>query len=879
MGQRATQGELPESYRLVDTAERLVSVFSNGLTTMIQRHDAAPGVAVRVYVRGGSVFEGAWAGTGISHLLEHVITCDGTERRSEKELLDLGDHIGGLVNAYTSVDHICHHVTVAAEHWTTAVEMFADYVVRPSLSQTVFDREMGVVQRELERDRDDPDTRLDEMLHELMYRGHPMQYPVIGHRTGLRGLTREDVLAYYRSTHVPENVVVVIVGDVEPSDALGVVARVFDGWDSRRPSLPVPQMPSSPASPIRAIKTMDVESASLAMAWMTVPEAHEDDVLLDLLSSVMAEGENARLVKTLRWDRGLVYELSATHDSSWHTPGMFQISAQCDVRRLDEVREAVLELLAELETRPIAPSELNQAKQQHLTSVQYQRETGEGLATQLGEDFLATGHVGYSDAYMASIQRATVEDLMRVARKYVRPTSFVFSAIVPETRERVPSKVRAVGSSTHFHRFQLDNGLACVIRHMPRSSFVAAGIRFRGGLLAESEETNGMLNLLAQSLVRGSAAHSGEQIAEMFASRGSFLRSGMGLDQIGCSFTALSEEFEPLLGVMSDVVCSPALKPAEIDKVRPAICDAIARIDEDWHSELTRFARRCFFERCPYRLSALGTMENVKRASSEDLQDMRLRFMTGRNGVLSLAGRVAPDHVHEVVQRCFGRLDSGRDRLSPRNPAERIPEGDRLFAKRSSVQREVAGLFLGFSGLSLANREHRAAVAVLEAMLAGYSLSSGRLYAALRGGDRDMVYDVADVSLTGLLPGYIAFTAGCEPERVADVYKIMRAEVEAIRSGRFDESEVERARNMVVTGELDQLQSPADFAFRMGADELLDLGAADWQVFVDEVRQVSRDDVLQVAGAYLNHATIVVVSPEPTAQVGSRLGMCPSTNA
>ena len=172
----------------MDSAQRRVIVFSNGLTAILQRHSALPLAAVRVYVRGGSAMEGPWTGTGISHLLEHALTGDGTARRSEAELLALGDSVGGLVNAYTCCDHICHHALSGRENLATVVEMFADYVTSPLMSQTVFDRELGVVQRELERDRDDPETRLDEMLHEVMYRGHPMQYPVIGLQARLVGM-------------------------------------------------------------------------------------------------------------------------------------------------------------------------------------------------------------------------------------------------------------------------------------------------------------------------------------------------------------------------------------------------------------------------------------------------------------------------------------------------------------------------------------------------------------------------------------------------------------------------------------------------------------------------------------------------------------------
>lgn len=898
---------LSESYRLADSARRRVIVFSNGLTAILQRHAVLPVAAVRVYVRGGSAMEGPWSGTGISHLLEHVLTGDGTTRRDEAELLALGDSVGGLVNAYTCCDHICHHAITARENLATVVEMFADYVTCPRLSQEVFDREMGVVQRELERDRDDPETRLDEMLHEVMYRGHPMQYPVIGLRPALVGLRRDDLLAYYQQTHKPENVVAVITGDISLDDAASVVAAAFAGWSPTSTGSGELQPPAGPLSfsssvgPMRAIRVMDVESASLCMAWPTVREAAPDDVLLDLLSTVLADGDSARLVKTLRWDRGLVHELAAGHDSTWHTPGMFYVSAQCDATHLEPVRHAVLELIAGLDGAPISPAELQRAKRQCLTGLWYQRETAEGLAVQSGEDFLATGNADYFDAYVDRIGRATVGDLMRVVRQYLRPEGYVLAAVVPPGEAHLPrasdrnagvgrqgpkppqSDARAgeqsnarpaaeeeprtsvAADSQACVRSVLDTGMTCVVRPMPESQFVAAGVYFLGGLLGETLQTGGIFNMMSRCLPRGTTRRSGEQIAEAFAERGSGLRCGSGLNQFGCGFVAPAEDFESLLAVLAEVVLSPAFDSAEVAKVKPAMLDAIARADEDWQSELMRFVRRSFFEFSPYRRSALGTSESVSAIGPAELAATHARFMSVDRCVLAVAGRVDPAMVRDAAVSLFANGDSCGGDVLPMVRPEPKQEKDRLFIKQTARDRQVAGVFVGFPGLSLSDRAERATVTILETMLAGYSLPSGRLYAALRGGDRDMVYEVSGASLTGVLPGYIGFSAGCEPGRVREVCDVIRRQISAVWSGDFDEAELDRARNMVIAGELDRLQSPGGLAVRMGGDEILDLGASDWEVFLEEVRAVSNEDVLRAAQHYFRHATIAVTTPDPAA--------------
>lgn len=861
---------LRESYRLKDETHRRVVVFGNGLTVVLHRHDAAPVVAVRVYVRGGSAFEGPWLGSGISHLFEHAITCDGTARRSERELVEISDAIGGLSNAYTSVDHICHHVTTARENLAHAVEVFADFVTRPLLSKAVFERELGVVQRELERDRDDPDVQLDELLHETIYSGHPLQHPVIGHRNRLLELTHEDILAYHRKVHAADNIVVVIAGDIDLDAAQAIVARAFEGLSRRgaaRASLPDP---APVVTAVTCVKPMDVESASAVMAWQTVRETHADEPAIDLLCSVLTEGAAARVAKALVWDSGLAFDLGGSHETTWHSPGLFQISFQCDAKQVEKAREQALGVLAALEERPITEVELRRALRQNENAILYQRETAEGLAAQLGEDFLAGGDIDYADAFLASLRRVTSDDLMRVAARYLKPDACVTAVVVPRARPARAVRQRRVVRRREVVRAALPNGLRIAIRPMSSSRFVAVNAFFRGGLVAETPSTNGAFHLLSRVWHRGSRGHTADQIEEEFSLRGSALRATSGMNQFGIGFVAPADEWDALFPILAEVLVKPLLSAEEIEKARPSLLDAVARIDEDWNGELTRFVRAKFFKNSPYRMMRIGTEANLRRFGPAHLRRIHGRYVAGRNGVLSIAGEVNPRKALGLIRSCLKDLPRGSAHLIPRPRFEPPPSGDRLFVKRSSGQREAAGVFIGYPGLTAGDRKYRAAVALIETMLSGYALSGGRLFSALRSGTRDMAYEVTGAGFTGLWPGYIAFVAACEPKRMNEVYRLMRAEIDAVRDGRFDADELERARAMIVAGELDQLQSAGDYSSRMGVDEVFGLGAEDAARFLEEVRSVSLAAARRSAQRFLQHATVGVVTPDPR-QV--RLGM------
>lgn len=861
-----------EAYRLSDTHARLVSVLDSGLTILVQRSELIPIVAVRLYVRAGSALEGRWAGSGITHLLEHVVTGGDTRARGAEEIMAFGDSIGGLNNAYTSVDHMCYHATVEAGRLRAALDLIADWVVRPALSESVFDRELGVVQREWESDRDDPETQLDEMLCDIIYRQHPMSHPVIGRADALARLTYPDLLEYHRVTHTPSNCVLVLAGHLDPDAALREALRAFEGFEG--PTAPPAALldPSPIRSPLRAVRIMGVESASLALAWPTLREGSADDAPLDLLNSVMTEGDVARLVKWLRWDRGIVYDLSGAHESFWHSPGIWRVSAQLDSRRIDEVERAIVESLTATEKLAITEGELERARRQNVVGILSARQTADGLASQLGLDFLAFGTADYSDHYLRAIEAVTAADLQRVASHYLSPEGYAIATVLPRRRPRHRPGPAAQPAEAATGRFELENGLRCVWRQMTGSGFAAVGASFCGGLCAEDESTNGIYHLLSEVIPRGTVRRSADELISAFEQRGSSLRCGSGLDSIGLEFVALADDLEPLLELMAEAAAEPALSSEQIEHVRPAILDAVSRIDDSWDSQLNRLARRCFFSKSPYRLQSLGTAENLLRFTSDDLRRVHRATFHG-GGVISVAGEFDPGKLQALIAKYFERLaKGGSDRNSvgaSDRVAEPVPSEDRLFVRHTPEERHVAAMFVGFPGCSVLDRDHRAPLALLGTALSGYALSGGRLFAALRGGDRDLAYEVSGAHLSGRLPGYFAVVLACEPDRITEVYGVVRHEIGQLVAGCMGEEELDRARTMILTAELEQLQAPLDYVRRDGFDELCGPGVGDGTAFLEEVCRTPRDVVCEAAHLFLTHATVVVVTPRPDAvQIG-----------
>ena len=199
-----------------------------------------------MFVRTGSIYEQEYLGSGISHFFEHIIHGGTTSTRSEAESHRLLEAIGNNSNAYTTVDHTAYYINTTTEHWRTALELLADWMLHSSITPEEFEREKGVVQRELEQDLDNPEQMLAQITMETRFQVHPARYPVIGYKELVQKVTRDDLVRYYQRMYTPNNMLLVVVGDVQTPTALAYIRETF-GPGQRRP-LPAISLPRSPRS-------------------------------------------------------------------------------------------------------------------------------------------------------------------------------------------------------------------------------------------------------------------------------------------------------------------------------------------------------------------------------------------------------------------------------------------------------------------------------------------------------------------------------------------------------------------------------------------------------------------------------------------------------
>ena len=216
----------PPTTSLKQNPERLLFTLENGLRVAVQEDHFAPVVAIQVWVKAGSADETPDV-AGAAHVHEHMLF-KGTQRRPVGAIATEIESSGGSINAFTTADHTVYHIVLASRHFSDGLDILTDAIQNSTFDPHELDKELQVVMEEWKRGEDSPTTRAATELFEVAYKQHPYGRPVIGYRATIEALNRERVVHFYQRWYHPNNMTVVIVGDIDREKARQEIQRLFD---------------------------------------------------------------------------------------------------------------------------------------------------------------------------------------------------------------------------------------------------------------------------------------------------------------------------------------------------------------------------------------------------------------------------------------------------------------------------------------------------------------------------------------------------------------------------------------------------------------------------------------------------------------------------
>jgi len=826
-----------------------VETLPNGLALILEPDPSAPVVSAQVWVGSGSIHEDRKLGSGLSHFLEHMVF-KGAREQSGEEIATAVQAAGGHWNAYTSFDRTVYYIDGPADSLEVFLHTLTGLVFFPALPESEFEKEMDVIRREIDMGLDDPDNVSTRLLLSTAFSIDPRRHPVIGHRHLFDRIRHQDLTEYHRRRYTPDRCFVVISGDFKPEDARRMVTDMTKDRSAACGSDPWIPADEPQLGRRFARETFAVPTSRIALAWKTPSLDHPDTPAYDVLAAVLGKGRASRLHRRLRDEAGLALEISAF---SWNQPGregLIAVSAEADPENRDALVDAIREEVRSISTNEL-DDEIVKARRQIAVSQFRSLTTASGRASDLGSNWHEARDLNFTGNYLAAIHAVTAADVRRAAAR-MSESREILTIVDPLETASAVRKSKSTGKRSEVEMHTLGNGLTIALVPDPRVPLIHFQAAVRAGLPSESMQTNGLNQLLAAALPKGTLKRGSNEIALALESLGASISASAGNNALLVRASGLSSDAAVIAEVFAEVILQPGLTDETIAREKASQHAALEESLQDPLHTAFRLLRSTAFPDGGYGLDALGSRESLGAIDRSALQSHHSRHFNAANTVIAVAGDFEPLEMMKLLESAFATMPEG----APWSyPPTRSRAGESAFAR---LPKKQAVLTIGFPGASAVSPERHAL-----AMLQEYAADmAGPLFSRIRE-DLGLAYQVGATQFLGHDAGLFTFYLATSPEQL-DVARVeLLSEIAKIATHGIPEVAFERVRSTVLSGLAIQQQSPASVANHVALDLLFGHPVDEHRHVIEAFRQLTPEDVRTVAARVFSQVdTQASVLPE-----------------
>jgi predicted Zn-dependent peptidase len=383
----------------------------------------ARSVSVALFVGVGSRHE-TDGEAGLSHMVEHLAFKGTRGYPVAGALSEAIEACGGTVNASTDRELTVYSARVPRTRADRAFEVVAELALRPLLRPEDLVAEKPVVVDEIRAYIDSPSDHVFSMFDELLFGSHPLGREIAGTPRAVRRTTHAAVERHWRRWYAPRHMVLAVAGAIDHA-AVRRAARSWFGTDGpapgRTPATPARLTPPSATQP-GAVRVgfRRLAQGNLCLGMPGVSRTDADRWALDLLTAVLGDGMSSRLFIELREKRSLAYDVG-TFATSYADCGTVGIHAGFDPPQATAVISAALEQLERVVHDPVPRAEIDRAKAYTRGRIELRLEESSAVAAWLGTGESLLPRILTVEEVVERLESVTADDLLRVARAYLRP--------------------------------------------------------------------------------------------------------------------------------------------------------------------------------------------------------------------------------------------------------------------------------------------------------------------------------------------------------------------------------------------------------------------------------------------------------------------------
>ncbi len=405
-----------------------IHTLPNGLRILVEELAHTHSVSIGCFVGIGSGHEQHEL-AGVSHFIEHMLFKGSQAYPTPKLISDAIEGVGGILDAYTSFESTVYYAKVAHIHFERALALLADMLQHPHFAQRDIEKERRVITEELHETADTPSDWVHTLLDSAMWGNQPLGRDIAGDEASVAGFSPQSIIDFWRQHYTQSSLVISIAGNIEPEYATTAIARAFAELPQGQVYAALESLPPRPG-PALALQHEDSEQANFCLGFSGVAQNDPDRRALLVLDTVLGGSMSSRLIQEIREERGLAYNIGS-FSREHHDAGKWTVFGSVEPTKLEECLHTILNELWRFRAEGITEAELAQVKEQVKGGILLSLEDSWSVAARNGSHMIRYGRVIPVEQVVAEVEAIHSEDVLRVARRILRPEAMHLAVIGP----------------------------------------------------------------------------------------------------------------------------------------------------------------------------------------------------------------------------------------------------------------------------------------------------------------------------------------------------------------------------------------------------------------------------------------------------------------
>jgi len=410
--------------------ENIIKTYPSGLRLIVRKMPNFRSVSTNVYVCVGSRDENE-SEHGLSHFVEHMIF-KGTTTRSAEDISSTFDGLGVDINAYTSNDATCYYTRGLNSNVETCVEILSDMYFNNKFSDSDFKKEAEVIVQEIKMRDDEPRTAMFDLARDTFYKGTDLGHDIGGTVEQIRSYKPADIKNYIAKHYVAPKTIVSFAGDITIEQAESLLEKYFHPNFKGEAAPRVKETPTNlihmPKEQSFVTLVKDTEQHNVAIMIPTTNNVHADRYVWSYIYGIISDGMSSRLFTSVREKLGLVYTISGGV-SLTDIGGYYYIWFSCTPDNTNKVLKTVASEIKRFCKDGPTDKEIEKVRNERMANELYGEESVQGTNGKNVGSLAEYNRIKSAEEYLGLINAVTKDDIMRVAREFLKYDNAVVACV------------------------------------------------------------------------------------------------------------------------------------------------------------------------------------------------------------------------------------------------------------------------------------------------------------------------------------------------------------------------------------------------------------------------------------------------------------------